>query len=432
MSVKSILDVEIAVKDEKFKEFLKTFNEFHSKLAGMSAEWGKLLDKGSTTRTKDAKALEDAVSRTNTEIKKTTESTRDLGFEMNKIVTQFERQAPSIVKTIGSFLGPVGTALTVGVGAGWLVGKLFSAAQQKMYALGDAAISSQKQSRSLNLNAGELRAYQNDFGRLADTSMLEKVAAAKYDPKNQVYLMMAAGMKDLGETQKMNPVDLISKIILNAHQFMNTAPVGLRNSAGASAMGFTQLGFSATDMALYGNTPKNEIQKARTDYYSDKEKLGISEGSASKFYEQNRQMDLSVGRSVSRNIYKFDDLAVSAGNLSKAFADAQDRIYNSFTGQNKYIQAPISGAQAITNALSTPFNEKGEFVAKPFNAQAEVQNNLNQFKSQNALAPVSNMGNNSRIASSGSSSKGGVPQVGVTIFNATGNNLTTSINGASR
>lgn len=432
MAVKSIFEIE--VKDEKFKEFLKAFNEFHVKLSQMSEHWEKFLSKDTSTKTKDAKALSDAVEVTNQKVKKTTESTKTLGDEFRKILNEFERAAPKIFKIIGSMLGPVGLPIIMGAGAALLIGKLFSMAQQKMYALGETAIAGQKSGRMLNTSAGGVRAFENDFGRLADPSMLQKIAEAQFDPEKQVYLMMASGSKSLAEVQKSTPEELSHKIIAHANQVMNTIPSAMKNTAGLTAFGFPQLGFTATDMNLWKNTPKGEIEKAYGDYTHDKKKLAISDSSADKFYEQNRLMNLSVGRKLSLQIDKFDDLAVSTGNLVNAFADAREKMYGMFKGyawEDPDYAAPSSLKNSFTGVLDS-FSKPWQPTA--FDPTAEVKKNLSSFNmfEPRVTTPTAAATGSSVMAAPGKTIKSGAPNVNVMITNATGSNLVTSINGLSR
>lgn len=433
MAVKNILEVEIDVKDDKFKEFIDVFNNYSDKLKA-AAENTESITKdfieafnGTLESLKEATGLVGKLSQAQEKSAKVasrkvkpalqdaTKETKNLASEFDKLFNKIERAAPTLVKVLGSILGPLGGGMAIATGAAILAKLALNKAQAAAYELGSIAVNSQKGSRGLGVSAGELRSYETNYQRVGGADVIQRIAEAQFDPEKQVYLQMATGAKNIGEVQQANPIDLAQKLFMRAHDWWEETPAKYRNSATANATGLPQLGFSAAELRQWGNTPASELQAARAQYLNDIKGLSISDKSAGQFYDLKRAIDYQANRSDSRNIEKFDDLAESTSKLVETMVRANDALFNAFNSTGWERELPADKQYLRNNPLfgNKPDAHFSMWKPEPFKPTV-FDPSQGVFSAGTAKAAV-------KVKS----------DVKIKVSNATGSNLFTAINGAA-
>jgi uncharacterized protein YukE len=404
MATKSIINIE--VNSEQFKEFHKEFKGYSEQVKATSVSWGK-IDKNVKGIT--YKDVYGNASKANKEVKNLNQNVRESGNELEDAGRKAKRAGQEIF-SLGNGISRIfgkfenSTASSFGI-VGKVTGIIAGIALAGVYGLSklaDMAVDAQKRARSANLSSGDVRAFDTDFGRLGGQGLIDTVTNAKFDPEKQVYLMMAAGLKDLSEVHSMNPVELASKVMMNAREKMLETPPELRNSANMSAFGFPQLGVSANDMNLWMNTPQAEHNKALNDFRNDKKDLSISDKDTGKFYEMNRQIDLTFGKAASGFIEVFSDTTGVVSEFAKELQKSINLMRNYFGNTPPEVR----------------YKESYDMANKHYSPQS-TQGGTN-------WAGFGFKWNGSQ--SSSSSKKNGVD---VNITNSTGSNIATSLNGLS-
>lgn len=303
MSKKSIFTIDL--DDSQFKSFVEAFDKFRAKLDDMPEA--------------SKKAFDNMQSKT----KKTRTEAGDLGVEIhkfNKAMEQFNKTLNSSEKSmhglvekskhfsknifgVGKFLMKLGV-----LGTGLGIGSLFG-----MDVLGRAAVGGQRNARGIGLRQGQVRAFQADFQRYTNPSLLGNVANAQNDFSKRVYLALAAGTSY--QKAATMPVDQLAiQTAIQAHKWWQNTPQSQRTTQTMRARGFEQVGYSLEDMRRLGNTPMRDLVQAQKNYQRDQRGLSISDKTTSEWYKLTRQLNVA-GKTIERVL--INKLASLAPPLSK-------------------------------------------------------------------------------------------------------------------
>lgn len=340
MANKSIIDIE--VNDEQFKAFHEIYQKFQEKIASMP-EASKAafiaVEKGSKKAVDGAAKMTKELEKSTKAQRQFRQSTNDSEKSMSKLVKTSEKLSKNIFG-IGKFLMKMGT-----IGAGFGIAGLFG-----LNALGNAAVSGQRQARGLGLNQGQVRAFQTDFGRYLSPNILSTMASAQADFQKRAYLSLAAGVS-YQQAGTMTADQLAIKTAMRAHEWWNKTPAEMRTQQSLQAAGFGQIGYSMEDMRRLGNTPMSELQTAQRQYQRNAGQLAISDKTTQAWYQLTRRVRLA-GQTIEKVlINKLSALAPSIGNLITAFTDDVSALINGITPQE--MNAFVSGIKSAAEYLGS-------------------------------------------------------------------------------
>lgn len=381
MSTKSIIDIE--VNDEQFKAFHEIYQAFQEKLASMPEESKAAfveVEKGS-------KKAVDGAARMTKEIKKTTKAQEefkqaidDSEKSMSKLVKKSEMLSKNVFG-IGKFLMKMGV-----LGAGFGIAGLFG-----LGALGNAAVSGQREARGLGLNQGQIRAFNTDFGRYLNPNTLSNMAGAQSDFQKRAYLALAAGVS-YQQAGTLTADQLAIKTAMRAHEWWQKTPPEMRTQQSLQAAGFGQIGYTMEDMRRLGNTPTSELQAAQRQYQTNAGQLAISDKNTQAWYQLTRRLHLA-GQIIEKVlINKLSALAPTLGSLVTSISGDIAALINGITpGQ---IHAFVSGIKSAAEYLGS--KETLQNIQNFGRALGNVADFINKWLG--STEPVDNLANQAKAA----------------------------------
>ena len=349
MTKKAIIDIE--VNDEKFKalyELMQKFEENISKMPEGLKSIGETLDTFSEEQQEAMGKTFDVISdKLNTSMEvmsrfdKASHSTFDK-FKKNIIDSGIGLgKVASLIKDIGLGLLKFGGFGIATAGAG-----VFA-----LDKLGSAAVSGQRQARGLGMTQGEISAFTTDMSRYLVPGILQSVAAAQSNYAGRVFLGMATG-SSVSQVQNQDPGEVAINMALRAHDWWVNQPEDARTSQQAMAKGFIQSGMSLEDIKRAGNTPREELLRAKEQYRSDKETFKIPDKNTDEWYAFTRSLS-KAGKEIEVVLTnRLAALGPVLGKLTDSVVKDIDVFVNkAFTKEN--IEGMAKGIKAFAEYLGS-------------------------------------------------------------------------------
>ena len=194
--------------------------------------------------------------------------------------------------------------------------------------------SNQRDARGLGLTTGQYRAFDTDYGRYMDPSILSGVANAKNSYTGRMWLARATGMDPAG-LEAMDAGDISGKLAIRAHAWWANTPAAQHTDANLQATGFAQSGLTMEDMRRLGATPLGQLQRAQAQYGADSGSLNVGERSTEALYGFARQLTLAGQKLETVLTNKLSELGPALGTLIMDLEkDAEYLINHIFTDAN--------------------------------------------------------------------------------------------------
>lgn len=370
MSNTKIIDIE--VNDHQFREFYDLFERYGSELDGMPDDWKKI---GESTKTAghalidlnkfsesahrqlsmmaaQSVAMSKAFGSMVEAQTKFSASLRDSNEQMGKMTALAQKLGggafgvadhlagrngiaaiETAVSTLGNLLPGLGkvAAIVAGIGTAAL------AAGKK---LGDDAIGQQREARRIGVTSGQLQSFDLNFGRYADSDILNKAANAQSDMRLTPYAMMATG-QNLSQLQSEGPDQIAIQMMQRAHDWWKNTPASMRNEQTLMATGLDRF-MTFEDVRGLGRMKDDEFSQAKANYEKNSTQFSVSDESVDKWYRMSRGLDVAAihaktglqddlpkgataiadlltGKAPAGASAALDGLRKSAGELSKGF-----------------------------------------------------------------------------------------------------------------
>jgi hypothetical protein len=355
--------IEIDVSDAQFRSFYELFKQYSAQVEEMPDDWkkvagatkeasgsmtdfAKLSDSSRTALMVAAiqadaigKAVSDAVEAQKSFAKETERSSNHMK-ELKKGVKEFAHE----VFGVGKFLMKLG-ALGLGTAG---IGAILSGLGLRD--LARSAISTQGEARGIGVTPGQLSAFQTDFGRYVDPSILNRAADAQSDMRKIPYAMLATG-QSLSTIQNESPDELSLRMMQRAHDWWSNTPVAMRNAQTLQGTGLNQF-MSYEEVRKLGAMSPQEFSEAQANYRKDAQSFNVSDKSTDAWYGFEREIE-AAGKLLKTDLT--DRLSLLAPDLQHFVdvfgTDAKKLVDDIFTPSN--LQSIENGIDKLTDYLGS-------------------------------------------------------------------------------
>lgn len=364
--------VEIEVNSNQFRDFYEMFQKYAADLEEMPESWKKMgaetgsvgrsmgdvekLSAGAREQMAMMAAQADAIGKafsgalenhakftsalreSNAEMSKMTNAAKSLGSGAFGAVGHIAggngiAAIETSISTLGNLMGPLGkvAAIVAGIGTAALV------AGKK---LADDAIGDQREARGLGVSTGQLRSFDLNFGRYADSSLLNRAAGAQGDLGMMPYAMMATGQswqKIQGEDAGQMSIQMLQR----AHDWWNKTPAAMRSQQTLMATGLDKF-MSWEEVRRAGAMTDPELSQAKTNYAKNISQFDVSGKSNDALFDFSRGLDEKTMRAkaglqegAGDAIKALEGLTTPAGAASGALgglSDAATKLEKIFDG----------------------------------------------------------------------------------------------------
>lgn len=362
MSNKPIIEVD--VNDAQFRGFYELFQQYSAqveempddwkKVAGATKEAGKFVSDFSkfSDASKEslmlaaiqADAIGKAVGEATKAQKEFASIARNGSSELEKMA-KHAKTLGSEVFGIGKFLMKIGTIGFGLTGVGAILSGL------GLRDLARSAISNQGEARSIGVTPGQLSAFQTDFGRYVDPSILNRAADAQSDMRKIPYAMLATG-QSISAIQNESPDELSMRMMQRAHDWWSNTPLSMRNSQTLQGTGLNQF-MSFEEVRKLGAMTPQEFSAAQTNYRKDASTFNVSDKSTDAWYGFEREIE-AAGRLLKTDLTdRLSQLAPDLQHFVDVFSkDAKKLVDDIFTPSN--LQSLENGIGKLTDYLGSP------------------------------------------------------------------------------
>ena len=359
MAKKSVIQID--VNDEKFKEFLKIFQEYQDSLEEMPEAWKKLgeamggtgssFNKSATATMKilqesamNIAGMADSLHKAVKAQEQFYHATTVSNSGMNRLV----RSSSTLGKTLFSIGKELFKLASIGA-IGGAVG---------MFGLGDSAYRRQREARGLGLSTGQISAFKTYMAPFAPEDMLNRAAQAKYD-MNKWPFLGAIGIP-IGKALHENPEQLAFDILNHAKARWLRVPPALRTEQMAQGTGLAQLGFNREDLQRLISTPG--LRSAESNAMRSAGAMGFS----SKVGDEYTRMIVTLRKA---GVVIESVLIKGLAPLAKPLSDMAIAFSKDF--------ASWIGSPGAKKAISNMGEEMREFVK--FLGSKDLRDDLKQF-----------------------------------------------------
>ena len=356
--------ISIDVNDQQFRSFYELFKQYSTQVEEMPDDWKKI--NGATAEA--GKSVSDFAKHSDTSKealmiaaiqadaigksvgvaikaqKEFASVARNGSSELEKMA-RHAKTLGSEVFGIGKFLMKIGTLGFGLTGLGAILSGL------GLRDLARSAISTQGEARSIGVTTGQLSAFQTDFGRYVDPSILNRAADAQSDMRKLPYAMLATG-QSMSATQNESPDELSLRMMQRAHDWFSKTPVAMRNAQTLRGTGLDQF-MSFEEVRKLGAMTPQEFSEARANYGKDVKSFNVSDKSTDAWYGFEREVE-AAGKLLKTDLT--DRLADLAPNLKEFVSglsgDAKILIDDVLSPQN--LRAAGDGLHELATYLGSP------------------------------------------------------------------------------
>jgi len=401
MSNKPVIEIEVG--DAQFRQFYELFQKYSAEVEDMPDDWKKI-----NAATKDAGRsvvdLEKSSAGANQQIAmmamqaatmgkafgsmveaqtKFNASLRESNEQMSRMSAIAQKFGGGVIGTAGHLAGGNGisaieTAISTlgnllpGLGkVAAVVAGIGAAALTAGKKLGDDAISQQREARRVGVTSGQLQSFDLNFGRYADSAILNRAADAQSDMRMLPYAMMATG-QSIGQIQGEGADQVSIAMMQRAHEWWNKTPASMRNQQTLAATGLDKF-MSFEDVRGLGAMSDDEFSQAKSNYSLNAKQFAVSDQSrgldaAAIHAKTGLQDDLPKGAGAIADILSgkapqlVSDALRSLSGSSKTLAVQFDELARSISG-SKITHDPNWTAKGDANRLVQGAKTLGKYAA---------------------------------------------------------------------
>lgn len=351
--MRSVIDIE--VRDEKFKEFIRQFDAYQDNLKSQGGLWTKqgTAIKGANAQLKSlaslADELADGVGTANKNQEKFRKSTDQSSRSMAGLARSTMQVSKGILSATTMLLKWSGIAGAIGglLGAGGLFG---------LSRLSSNIANQQKTASGLGVTYGAGQAFGPSFGRFLDSpsGLLSKMAEYKSSAKG----MGEFAKMGIAGAENKSPDELAIEAMRNAREFYKNTPKNLLQNY-SEAYGYSGL-FNTEELRRLGTSKDLESRIGR--FGSEKKKLNLMGGTTSPYQNFSDQMSFS-GAGIEATFGKaLVALVPQLTKLSEALRKATD----------SFMRSDI--VKAALNSLATGIGELAGYLNSP-----QFLNDMDEF-----------------------------------------------------
>ncbi|MDP9651710.1 lytic transglycosylase domain-containing protein [Paraburkholderia caledonica] len=376
MTAKSVVDIEI--NDSQFRDFYSLFQEYQERLQESSSDWqsttGSIGDaEGAMEKLLDlsgqhADAATIAAYQANVIVKeirqasaanaalvagvyKATKGQKGFSDEVVRGEKSFSKMAKHSKEVANSVFGIGKFLLKLGAIGGGIAGLGGLLSGLGLRDLASSAVDTQRSARGLGIKPGQYTAFNQDFGRYVDPSVLGTVADSQNSFIGRTWLARASGLTQEQVTSQ-GPDQLAAQLALKAHDWWANTPGAMRTAENLQTTGLPQSGFSLEMVRQQGNTPRAELERAYSQYQKDQKRFDVSDKDTDAWYGFLRQIK-DAGNTIETSLK--NKLVALAPDLQKFVdvigKDAEKLITEIFTPKN--LQSLGDGITELTNYLGS-------------------------------------------------------------------------------
>ena len=340
--------ISVNVDDQQFRAFFDLFQQYSAQVEEMPDDWKKIngatadagkavgeFAKHSDTSKESlmvaaiqADAIGKAVGEAIKAQKEFASVARTGGSELEKMA-KHAKTLGSEVFGIGKFLMKIGTLGLGLTGLGAILSGL------GLRDLARSAISTQGEARGIGVTTGQLSAFQTDFGRYVDPSILNRAANAQSDMTKIPYAMMATG-QSFSAIQNESPDELSMRMMQRAHDWYSNTPVSMRNEQTLRGTGLDQF-MSFEEVRKLGAMTPQEFTEAQANYRKDAKSFNVSDKSTDAWFGFEREIE-------------------AAGKLLKT--DLTDRLSELAAPLKEFVDSVSGDAKILVDDVLSPQNLK--------------------------------------------------------------------------
>lgn len=313
MATKSVIDIEI--NDEKFKEFQKLFEKYQSSLEKMPNQWGKINKETNSLQgnfNKIQHSLDAIASRLDKNYKALQNTDQVVG-KTEKHFQNIGKSASSIAKNVTATTwnllkwGSVTTAFGLLGAAGGLFG---------IGSLAGSASDTRRQSQGLGVSAGELKAAQINFQRVADVnSVLGNIAGAQGDIQKQ----WAFGAAQVNPAQ--SAAQLLPQLLRKAGEVYKSGSAATAQQR-LDVSGLSALGIDLETARRMASLKKEEIDSTEKKYNADTKTLSLTDALLRRWQDLDVQLSRSKQKIENVFLTGLEGLVTPLDKLSDSFSNA--------------------------------------------------------------------------------------------------------------
>lgn len=290
--------ISINVDDEQFRDFVKIFDSYQSKLKDTDSEWSKAartMNHGfGDTASSKLHEFADTLSGMNPSIRGIGSGliglTRHMGI-FGGAIHVAASGAGMLARTIKGIVGDVTKLALMGAGGIFAFDRLASSGVNM---IGNA--------RAINTSAGRLSAFKIGAAGVAPANLPESISSAMANPASIALSQMVLQRAQLTSSQALqHPVAASMAVIQQAHDFFarHRNEIGSPQFWQTSPMmqAFRSLGLSQADVFRIGNTSQRDLDLTRQTINRDSARLQMPVGTMRELREFRIDLDLA-GRTI--------------------------------------------------------------------------------------------------------------------------------------
>jgi len=323
--VKSIIEIEI--KDEQYRKFIDSFNEYNEHLIAQGAKWedvAKSAGAGADNTKKlsdDAKAILGTLDSSVDQMIKFNRQSKTTVDQSGKTrknhldILNFSKETTALMSKWGS----VGLAVGGALGTGFAV----------MAGVASSEANIRKETKTLGISAGELQSQETNFGKFIDVG---SHLHAQNQFRNDVTKGGELSAAGLGGMRNLNNADFLAQSLLKVREtYMKHGA----NESAAQAFKLHEMGFSTDELQLLKNTSEAEIKAAVEKEKIDRKALDQTDLQLKSWQDLNIEINLFT---KSLKVITADLLLP----VAKLLNSTMDHPLDNFTsGMSKLIDHPV-------------------------------------------------------------------------------------------
>lgn len=334
MTVKSIVDID--VRDEHFIRFARLFDRYREELHKTSEDWSRSDGETKKIRKTFAGMVRD-LNDENEKTRKKVSLWKQLSSDSKAFATNIKDASISLLKW-----SSIGTIFAGLLGVGGFFG---------IEALARSVGATRRSALGLGTTYGERKAFEQDYGRIADPGALLSGVSDSLGDITRRYSLYGAGLTEQ-DLRGRDTAEVATRLLERLKPLVDRTPTSLLGQL-AQARGLDQFGLGVEDLRRLKTLKPGELQEYARQYADDRKNLDVQEKIQKKWQDLSRT--LSVAGQNIENVFVtglaplvpgIDALSSSLGKAIQTLMTAAEKdhwleqIGAALEGAAKYIASP--------------------------------------------------------------------------------------------